>query len=86
MYTKKLKEKLDDSLAKLAKKDPLLILRIDKKINEILQNPHHYKPLRNDLKNTRRVQIGSYVLIFEIDEKKKIVTFLRFKHHDEIYE
>ena len=84
MYRKKIEEKLDKELAKLAKKDPVMIKRVDKKINEILLNPHHYKPLRKDLKNKKRVQIGSYVLVFQI--KEDAVEFLRFKHHDEVYE
>lgn len=34
----------------------------------------------------RRVHIGkSYVLIFEIDEKQKIIRILDFNHHDVIY-
>lgn len=85
MYRKKLEEKLDKRLAKLAKKNPVLVLRINKKIKEILINPYHYKPLRNDLKNKRRVQIGEFVLIFEIKEKERTVEFLSFKHHDDVY-
>ncbi|MBU1199552.1 MAG: type II toxin-antitoxin system RelE/ParE family toxin [Nanoarchaeota archaeon] len=85
MYTKKVKENLDEELAKLAKKDPVLVQRVDKKIDEILLNPYHYKPLRNDLKNKRRVQIGCYVLVFQIIEEEKVVEFLRFNHHDDVY-
>jgi len=49
-------------------------------------NPHHYKPLRYDLKGLRRVHLEkSFVLIFEINEEEKIVRFLDFEHHDEIY-
>ncbi len=59
--------------------------RLINKIEEILKNPYHYKPLRNILKNQRRTHIGSYVLIFEIVEEKKIVVFHAFKHHDVAY-
>ena len=55
------------------------------KISEILENPHHYKPLGNVLHGTRRVHIGSFVLIYEIAEPS-IVRLLRFSHHDEAYE
>jgi len=51
----------------------------------LAENPHHYKPLRNVLKNKRRVHIGNFVLIFEILEEDKIVVFHTFKHHDEAY-
>ena len=59
--------------------------RLDKKIKEILENPYHYKPLRNVFKNKRRTHIGSFVLIFEIDEQNKLITFHSFQHHDNAY-
>jgi YafQ family addiction module toxin component len=59
--------------------------RLENKIEEILGNPYHYKPLRNVLKNKRRVHIGSFVLIFEIKEEDNIIVFHSFGHHDEAY-
>ena len=56
------------------------------KIEEIIQNPQHYKPLRYDLAGERRVHImKSFVLKFEIHEDRKAVEFLFFGHHDEAY-
>ncbi|KJR43778.1 addiction module antitoxin [Candidatus Magnetoovum chiemensis] len=55
------------------------------KIEEILENPYHYKPLSNILKNKRRTHIGSYILIFEIKEDKKLLVFHSFQHHDKAY-
>lgn len=55
-------------------------------MQEILENPHHYKPMKYDLAGERRVHImKSFVLKFEIDESKKLVTFLAFSHHDDAY-
>ena len=59
--------------------------RLEKKIQEILKNPYHYKPLRNVLKNKRRTHIRSFVLLFEIDEANQLVSFHSFKHHDDAY-
>ncbi len=59
--------------------------RLKNKIEEILENPHHYKPLRNKLKNCRRSRLGNMVLLFEIIEEDKIVLFHAFKHHDVVY-
>ncbi len=59
--------------------------RVDKKIHKILENPHHYKPLRNIFKNQRRAHIGSFVLTFEIQEANKKVIFHRLQHHDTVY-
>ena len=58
---------------------------LQNKIEEILENPHHCKPLRNVLKNKRRTHLGSYVLIFAVQENEKPVVFHSFKHHDEAY-
>jgi hypothetical protein len=44
MYAKDIKEKLDRELQKLEKRNPELIRALDKKIEEILANPHRYKP------------------------------------------
>jgi addiction module RelE/StbE family toxin len=42
--------------------------------------------LRHDLKGLRQVHLEkSFVLVFEIDEKEKMVRFLDLGHHDEIY-
>ena len=68
---------------KKVKKNKALINRLDKKIEEILENPEHHKPLKRDLKGKRRTHIGSYILVFEI--KKDIIVFHTFKHHDYAY-
>ena len=78
-------EKLDKKFKKLAKKDKNQMIKIDKKIQEILINPYHYKPLRGDLHGSKRVHIGHFVLVFEIDEKKNVVRLLDYDHHDYIY-
>jgi len=76
----------DRIFRKLAKKDRKRLEIIDNKINEILENPHHYKPLGGDMHGSRRVHIdSSFVLIFEIDEQAKIVKILDFGHHDDVY-
>ena len=59
---------------------------IDRKVQEILDDPYRFKPLRKPLQKKRRVHVGrSFVLIYEINEEEKIVTLLDFDHHDNIY-
>jgi len=85
-YTLDISDQLDKQFAKLRKKDKKQLEAIDKKIQEILKNPYHFKPLRGDMHGARRVHIGkSYVLLFEIDEKQRIIRLLDFNHHDVIY-
>ncbi len=58
----------EKKLIKLYKKDKVMYEVVMKKIEEIVKNPHHYKPLRHDLKNIRRVHIRkSFVLVFTVD-------------------
>ena len=76
---------LDRKFKKLAKKDRLQYERAANKIEEIIQEPHHYKPLGNVLAGKRRVHIGPFVLVFSIDEKRRTVIFQDYDHHDKIY-
>ncbi len=78
-----LKKKLD----KLYKKDRILCEYIFKKIDEIINNPYieHYKNLRYDFKKSKRVHIGSFVLVFCFDKEKDFIYFEDFNHHDQIY-
>lgn len=85
-YSLEVAEELDKIFQKLAKRDKRTFEAINKKISEILANPHHYKPLRAPLQNKRRVHISnSFVLIFKIDEERKTVQVLEFDHHDKAY-
>ncbi len=70
--------KLKAILQKVCKKDRKQWNRIKRKMKEIAENPHHYKPLSNKLKNRWRVQIGSYVLVFKIYEEGKVVKFIDY--------
>ena len=70
---------------KLAKKDKKQIETIYKKIKEILENPYHFKPLRGDMKGSRRVHFGHFVMTYEILEKEKTIRFLDYDHHDNIF-
>ena len=85
MYNYEISGSLDGKLKKLAKKDKIIYERIQKQIIKIAENPKQGKPLRNVLKGKWRVQIGSFILIYSIDENLHKVTFLEFEHHDEAY-
>jgi len=85
-YKFEIKPKLEKKLKKIEKKDPVMFKAARDKIEEIIKNPRHYKPLRYDMKGLRRVHLEkSFILVFEIDEEAKMVRFLDLGHHDEIY-
>jgi YafQ family addiction module toxin component len=85
MHDIEIREHLDRTFRKLAKKDRRQMEAIMKKIQEIVQDPHAYKPLRFPLAGKRRVHIGSYVLLFTIDEARKTVVLEDYEHHDRVY-
>jgi YafQ family addiction module toxin component len=86
MYSYEIIPSLQKTLNKLSKKDKKTYEVVMDKIEEIIDNPEHYKPLKHDLAGERRVHImKSFVLKFEINETAKTVTFLFFGHHDEAY-
>jgi YafQ family addiction module toxin component len=85
-YRLEVKESLDKRLKKLSKEDKEMLRLIYRKVQDILEDPHRFKPLRQPMQNKRRVHIGgSFVLVYEIDERNRIVTLLAFDHHDNIY-
>jgi len=79
--------KLEKILSKLEKKNFSLYNQIKKKISEVInsENVEHYKNLRHDLKEFKRVHIGHFVLIFRFDKKGGLILFEDFNHHDNIY-
>ena len=86
MYNLEIKPSCQRDIEKLCKKNPVLREALEKKMNEILENPQHYKPLKYDLTGEKRVHImKSFVLKFEVDENTKTVIFIFFGHHDEAY-
>ena len=86
MYNYEVKPDLQKTLNKLFKKDKVMYGQVMGKIQEIIQNPQHYKPLKYDLAGERRVHImKSFVLRLEINEETKAVIFIFFGHHDEAY-
>lgn len=76
----------EKNVEKLCKKNPVLKEALEKKMNEIIKNPQHYKPLKYDLAGEKRVHImKSFVFKFEVNEQNKVVRFMFFGHHDEAY-
>jgi len=80
-------EKIKNILRKLFKKDKQLYNQLLNKIQEIIENPsiEHYKNLRYNMKDSKRVHIGHFVLVFQCNKQSNEINFDDFDHHDEIY-
>ena len=78
---------LTKQLDKLFLKDKVLAIAVRKKITQIISldeiSIQHFKNLRHDLSDYKRVQIGSFVLMFKIEGNT--IIFDKFRHHDEAY-
>ncbi|MBA3047473.1 type II toxin-antitoxin system RelE/ParE family toxin [Patescibacteria group bacterium] len=73
-----------NNILKPFKKKKLVIFqRLEKQIFKIAKNPFIGKPLRNTLRNYRRVHVSSFVLIYEIFQDE--IRLIDFDHHDKIY-
>jgi len=87
MYSYELRNSVEKIFHKLSKKNPKQLEIIEKKINEIIINPQHYKNLRKPLQHFKSVHIdSSFVLLFSVDETLKLVIIEDYDHHDKIYE
>jgi YafQ family addiction module toxin component len=85
MYELEIREHLDNAFRKLAKKDSKQMEALARKIKEIAEDPHSYKPLRFPLAGKRRVHVDSFVLIFSVDEARRTVVLEDYAHHDSVY-
>ena len=85
MYSFKISELLQAKLKKLSAKDKQLHQRVLAKMDEIVNcyDITHYKNLRYNLKDSKRVHVGHFVLIFQYSNQE--IYFDDFDHHDNIY-
>ena len=86
MYKLIVRKSVETIFFKLAKKNPKQLESIDKKIEEIRQNPQRYKNLRKPLQHLKRVHIDkSFVMVFSVDKSTKTVIIEDYNHRDKIY-
>ena len=79
--------KLEKQMRKLKLKDPALFKALQTKINQITklnkEAINHFKNLKGDLSNYKRVHVGSFVLFFKIEGDT--IIFDKLRHHDGAY-
>ena len=76
---------LQKILKKLSRKDKESYEKLIKKIEEIInsKNIDHYKNLRYNMKDSKRVHLGHFVLVFQYNNNK--INFDDYDNHDKIY-
>jgi YafQ family addiction module toxin component len=85
LYSLEIVESVDRLFKKLQKKDAVQFEALSRKVCEILESPYQFKSLRNPMQHMRRVHIGSFVIVYDIDEVRQVVTIRRYEHHDNVY-
>ena len=90
MFSFDISDELKIVLSKLAKKDLVRATIINKKIKQIISFDEkiidHFKNLRHDLSEYKRVRIDkSFVLLFKVTKSKKHILFDKLEHHDRVY-
>ncbi len=87
MYNYEVMPNLQRVLNKLFKKDKSRYEQVINKIEEIINSSdvEHYRNLRYDLSDKKRVQIGHFVLVFSFIKSENKIKFLDFDHHDVVY-
>jgi len=81
---------LQKKIKKMATRNKPLAIVLKKKMQEVIQSDsnsiEHYKNLKFPMHKQKRVHIdSSFVLTFEFDKQKNLITFLDFDHHNKIY-
>lgn len=78
---------IDKLLEKLKRKDPVLFAAVQKKIIQISEldsaDIQHFKNLRGNLCDYKRVHVGRFVLMFKVEGDT--IIFDRLRHHDDAY-
>jgi len=89
MFDAIISDELDKTLNKRRKEKELIkavLNKIDAICQEDLETINHYKNLRNDLSNYKRVHImKSFVLLFQVKYNENKIIFLELTHHDDAY-
>ena len=81
-YSIQIKKSALKELQKLPEPDrPRLIAAID----QLAEHPHAGKLLKGDLSGLRRLRVGTYRIIYEVDDGKVLILVLRVAHRKNIY-
>lgn len=89
-FTFEFTDNLKKVIEKLVKKDKKLSEELYRKITEIINSDQiiieHYKNLKYDFSNKKRVHIrNNFVLLFSVLKDRNHIIFLDFEHRDNVY-
>ncbi len=81
-YSLKIKQ---SALKEIQRLDKSQQIRLIEAIDKIADNPHIGKLLKGEFSGLRRIRVGSYRVIYEINEGEVLILILRIAHRKDVY-
>ena len=81
-YSLKIKRSALKELHKLDNQDRL---RVVEAIDNLCENPHVGKLLKGEFSGLRRVRVGAFRIVYEINEGEVLVLILRVAQRKDVY-
>ncbi len=90
MFRYVLTDELSKKLEVLCKKDKILAQTFKRKLLEVINRNENtinsYKNLKSPLNEYTRIHLtGNYILLFSVEQKNNIITFVDIMHRDKVY-
>lgn len=81
-YSVSIKQSAAKALAKVAHEDRLRIIGA---IDELKSNPSAGGVLKGEFSGLRRIRVGNYRVVYEVQDQKLVVLVVRIGHRREVY-
>ena len=81
-YSTKIKDSAKKALSRIAKSDRI---RIVSAIDRLAQEPEIGKPLQGEHSGLRRIRVGDYRVVYQVDRDALLVLVVRIGHRREVY-
>jgi mRNA interferase RelE/StbE len=81
-YSVKIKASAAKALAKINKPDRIHLIEA---IDRLKENPYAGSALKGEFKGLRRIRVGNYRIVYEIQEQELIILVVRVAHRREVY-
>ena len=81
-YSIRIKQSALKEIQRIDKTDRM---RIVDAIDQLTENPHIGKALKGQLSGLRRIRVGSYRVVYEINQGEVLILVLRVSHRKQIY-
>ena len=86
-YTIELTPAAEKTLLKLSKKDRALMVRMDRVLLSLIDNPTppNSKHLVGEVANLYRLRVGDYRVIYQVDGGKLVILVVHVGHRKDVY-